>query len=134
MTSDDFFLVSADNSVMLASRCSKDLLSSHLVPMMEEMKDRAIKIWDEENNVYSFWNIDFQHYGAQYEVQERLIEVMQDEEHVPILAKLVKVFWLSLSIANLIAIYMYIMCILYIYIHEQKCFIYNTNAYIGLIC
>lgn len=55
-----------------------DVLRSHLEPMIEEMKDRAIELWKVENAISASWNQYVRHYEARYEAQERLTEVMEE--------------------------------------------------------
>lgn len=48
--------------------------------MMEEMKDRAIELWNCENTISSTWNHQLRQYedDARYEAQENLTEVMKE--------------------------------------------------------
>lgn len=57
-----------------------ELFTTYLVPMLEEMKERAIELWNEENFISAAWNRIFRQYeeDGRYEAQEKLIEVMEE--------------------------------------------------------
>ena len=41
---------------MLADKCSLDLLESHFVPLFEELRERAISLWQDEQYLYATWS------------------------------------------------------------------------------
>ena len=45
-----------ESSVLLAGKCSLSILTSHLVPLMEELRERAICLWQDEHYLLASWN------------------------------------------------------------------------------
>ena len=72
--------MSADSSATLASRCSKNILNTHLSPMLEEMKDRAIELWEKENKLSASWKHYLKHSEeeARQLAQDSLAEVIKE--------------------------------------------------------
>ena len=42
-----------ESSLLLAGKCSLDLLESQFVPLLEELRERAISIWQDEHYLYA---------------------------------------------------------------------------------
>ena len=65
-------------------KCSLSILGTHIVPMMEEMKERCIQLWNEEYYLSSTWNYHAKSYQdeGRYEAQEQLEEVLQEARAV----------------------------------------------------
>lgn len=47
---------SAESCVLLADKCSLDLLESQFVPLFEELRERAISLWQDEQYLYATWS------------------------------------------------------------------------------
>lgn len=57
-----------------------DVFITYLVPMLEEMKERAIELWNEENYISAKYNRNINQYqdDGKYEAQEKLTEVIEE--------------------------------------------------------
>lgn len=42
--------------MLLAGKCSLDLLESQFVPLLEELRERAISLWQDEQHLYATWS------------------------------------------------------------------------------
>jgi len=53
------------------------VFTSYLVPMLEEMKERAIEMWNNENFITAKWtrNVGQLEEDGRFEAQEKLTEV-----------------------------------------------------------
>ena len=43
-----FTLSLSDSTLMLSTKCSLLILSSHFIPLMDELRERAIRLWQDE--------------------------------------------------------------------------------------
>ena len=48
----------------MAGKCSLSILTSHLVPLMEELRERAICLWQDEHYLLASWNKPSSSLGA----------------------------------------------------------------------
>lgn len=53
---DVYALASAESCTLLAGKCSLDLLESQFVPLLEELRERAISLWQDEQHLYATWS------------------------------------------------------------------------------
>ena len=67
-------LPAADTAVPLAARCSLAVLHSHLLPIMEELRERAIGLWQDEQYLSADWAVGQGSSDQQAERQEQLVE------------------------------------------------------------
>lgn len=68
--------------MLLISKCSKEVLGSHFVPLLEVLKNRNIQLWNKENYLSSSWNNQNSDDDARSKLLESLLEVLEEARAV----------------------------------------------------
>ena len=67
-----------ESSVLLAQKCSLSIIHSLLAPLMKELSERAITLWQDEHYLLASWNKQEKDSGdiiSHQDKQEKLAEV-----------------------------------------------------------
>ena len=64
----------SESTLMLSTKCSLLILSSHFIPLMDELREKAIRLWQDEQYLSASWSSMPENDSATDRLQE-LVEV-----------------------------------------------------------